>query len=41
MVGVSPSVSLGLVVVALPIPTELTAQAWYYFALFVTVIATR
>jgi L-tartrate/succinate antiporter len=33
-------VSLGLIVVALPIPTGLTAQAWYYFALFVTVIAT-
>ena len=32
--------SLGLVVVALPIPTGLTAQAWYYFALFVAVIAT-
>src|SRR4249919_1221512 len=33
-------VSLGLVVASLPIPTGLTANAWYYFALFVTVIAT-
>jgi L-tartrate/succinate antiporter len=32
-------VSLGLVVLALPIPSGLTTQAWHYFALFVTVIA--
>jgi L-tartrate/succinate antiporter len=33
-------VSLGLVLVSLPIPAGLGPPAWYYFALFVTVIAT-
>jgi L-tartrate/succinate antiporter len=31
---------VGLIAIALPIPAGLTATAWYYFALFVTVIAT-
>ena len=34
-----PPVSLGLVLVSLPVPAGLTPGAWHYFALFVTVIA--